>query len=163
MKKRYLFLFLVLVAVLSGALVQAQESRPETGTFVKDTLRNGYGELTIINNNEKMDGLAVLTTSNKHPLVAVYIRSNESFKIVGITDGTYEMYFKLGNKWDSIAKFEEKGGQYRLDRLIDFKTTWISRKIEYSSWTIPIDESVPNTSVAAGKVSVTEEEFPDLS
>ena len=152
-----------MVAVLSGALVQADESRPETGTFTKDTLRNGHGELTIINDNNKMDALAVLTASNKNALIAVYIRSNESFKIVGIPDGTYEMYFKLGNKWDNIAKFKEKGGQYRLDRPMDFKTTWNSRGMEYSTWTLAIEGAVPNSNVASGKVSVPEEEFPDLS
>ena len=159
MQKRYLISFLVLVAVLSGASVQAQESRPETGTFVKDTLRNGFGEFTIINDNHKMDALAALTDSKKHTLVAVYIRSNESFQIPGIMDGTYEMYFKLGNKWDSIAKFKVKGGQYRLDRPIDFKTTWESRKTIYSTWTLAMEEAVLNSNV----VSMPEEEFPDLS
>jgi len=161
MLKGYLFSVLVLITLIDGASVLAQESRPETGTFGKDTIRDGLGELTIINDNHKLDALAVLTNLYKVPLIAVYIRSNESFKISGIVDGTYGLYFKLGNKWyGNSVKFTEKGGQYRLDRSIDFKTTQTSGGVEYSTWTVALEEAVPDANMAAGKVPVSEEDFP---
>lgn len=161
MFKGYMLSVFVLVTLICGASVQAQESRPETGTFVKDTMRGGLGELTIINDNHKQDALAVLTNSDKAALIAVFIRSDESFTISGIADGTYDVYFKLGNKWDSnSAKFSEKGDHYRLDRPIVFETTQTLDGIEYCAWTLALKNAVDNANMAARKVPVSESEFP---
>jgi hypothetical protein len=72
-----------------------------TGTMVGDTLRDGLGELTIINinDNSKMDALAALTDSRKEPPIKVFMRAAESSKISGIADGSDDMYFRLGNRW----------------------------------------------------------------
>ena len=162
MIKNFLLLIPILVTISSIASVQAQEpQRPNTGTFVKDQVRDGYGELTIINDNSMQDALVVLTDTAKVPRIAVYIRSGDSFTISGIVDGTYEVYFKFGNKWDgSSTNFVERGNQYRLGRPIDITTTWKSDRVEYNIWKLALEEAVPNANMAIGKVPVSEWEFP---
>ena len=165
MTRKFLLLAFVLAAIICEASVLAQDARPDTGTFMKDILRDGLGELTIINNNHKQDALVILTSTDEKPLVAVFIRSDDSFKISGISDGTYDIFFKLGNKWDSnSAKFAEKGGHYRLDRPIAFETTMTPTSdtitTRYTTWTLALEEAVPDANMTAGKVPVSEEEFP---
>jgi hypothetical protein len=61
---------------------------------VKDTIRNGHGELTVINDNSQMDAVAllnVLNTTDKGPILAAYIRSKDSFTISGIEDGSHDI------------------------------------------------------------------------
>ena len=165
MFKRSLRLIYVLLVLISGASVLAQDSRPHTGTLIKDTVRGGLGELTIINDNHNLDALVMLTSPDKVPQISVFIRSGELLKISGIADGTYDVYFKLGNKWDgSSAKFTENGGHYRLDRPLVFETTRTSTshtiKTGYTTWTVALEEAVPDANIAARKVAVSEDEFP---
>jgi hypothetical protein len=134
---------------------------PNTGTFLKDTIRKGYGKLTVIDDNPKMDAVAVLNPSNNGPKLAVYIGSNDSFTISGIEDGLYDMYFEIGNIWNSSSKkFTDKGGFYRLDRSLLFETTKGANRIEYRTWTVALEAAAPNANVAVGKVPISEEEFP---
>jgi len=159
--KRYLLSTFILMSLIVGAIVQAQEYRPGTGTFIKDMQRNGLGELTIINDDSRRDALAVLADLNKEPFIKVFIRAGESFKISGIDDGLYNMYFKLGNKWNQVdSKFLEDEIRYKLDRSLEFKTEETPDGILYSTWTVALKEAVSDANEAVGKVPVSEEEFP---
>jgi hypothetical protein len=138
-----------------------QDVRPMTGTIVKDTLRDGLGELTIINDNSKMDAFAVLTDSQKEPIIKVFIRAGESFKISGIEDGSYDMYFRLGNRWrQDGSRFDKDEVRYKLDRALPFETVSMMDGISYSTWTVALQEAVPNANEAMSKIPVSEEEFP---
>jgi hypothetical protein len=137
------------------ALRYERKARPETGTCVKDTSRNGHGVLTIINGNHAQDVLAVLARSDDEPLISVFIRAGESFKISGIDDGEYKVRFSFGKTFDRKSnEFIEEGGYYQLDQPIIFKTTsestldkktigWESWTFWYTSWTITLDETGP--------------------
>jgi hypothetical protein len=59
--RQKLMVFIILYLLLFGVSnIQAEPNRPETGTYIKDTERNGYGILTI-HNNWTMDTVGVLT------------------------------------------------------------------------------------------------------
>jgi len=140
---------------------QSQESRPETGTFMKDTQRDGLGRITIINDNNKMDALAVLTDLTKKPLISVYIRGGESFNISNIKDGSYDLYFKLGNQWNQDnSKFSENEARYKLGEPLQFTTKETWDGTQYSTWTISLAEAVPDANRTIDKVPVSVEEFP---
>lgn len=161
--KRCIVAILILIALVSVATIQAQEYRPETGTFVKDTLRNGLGELKVINDNPQMDAVAILNIADKGAVLAVYIRSKTSFTISGINDGSYDMYFEIGNTWNSSSdRFTDGGGFYRLDRSLPFETIERFDGTEYSAWTVALEEAAPNANEAGRKISVNEDDFPDL-
>ena len=109
--------------------------------MIKNISRNGYGVLTI-HNNWTMDTVAVLTDDNLKPLMAVYIRSKDSFKFDKIDDGSYGLYFTIGNNWDPDAKkFGDLLGYYRYNPSLVFQTTENDSDIEYSVFELDLYES----------------------
>jgi len=95
----YLIILILLLVVLTQALPAA---RPETGTIIRDTIRNGDG-LLVIYNNWTMDTVAVLTDRWDKPKVAVYLRTKDALEIDGLKDGEYSLYFTIGSGWNSSA------------------------------------------------------------
>ncbi len=161
MSIKFVLVWIVLILIILPAF--GQDYRPETGTFIKNTLRDGLGELTIINDNPQMDAVAVLNTADKGLFLAVYIRSKTSFTISGIEDGSYDVYFEMGNSWNSNSgRFSDEGGFYRLDRPLPFETIEKAEGIEYDGWTVALEAAVPDANQVGRKISVNEEEFPDL-
>ena len=52
-----------------------------------------------------------LCKENKTGIVvgAVYIRGGDVFKLIGIEDGSYDLYFKQGQSWNaSLQKFDAR-------------------------------------------------------
>ncbi len=152
-------LILIIIAVLilcSGALSQVP-ARPETGTFIRDTDRSGYGLLTI-HNNWTMDTVAVLTDEDAKPLVAVYLRSRETLNTTGIKDGSYGLYFTVGSLWDAKAgKFRSVLGYYRYNAPLVFETKDSGDSIEYSVFELDLYEA------GASNFMPDIFQFPDLS
>ena len=104
-----------------------------------------------------MDTVAVLTDKNVKPLVVVYIRSRDSLKITKIEDGSYGLYFTVGDLWDSKArKFSSVMGYYRYNPLLVFQTNETANDIEYSVFELDLYE--------AGASNFVPEifDFPDL-
>lgn len=92
---------LVILVLCSISASQSTE-RPETGTYIRDTTRNGDG-LLVIYNNWTMDTVAVLTDRWDKPKVAVYLRTRDALEIDGIRDGEYGLYFTIGDGWNAAA------------------------------------------------------------
>ena len=150
-----LFIALVLF-ILCSTSVSQPTFRPETGTLIKDFARNGYGEL-IIHNNWTMDTVAVLTDSKVKPILAVYIRSKDSYKINKIEDGSYGLYFTVGNLWDAQArKFRSVLGYYRYNPSLVFQTNENETDIEYSIFELDLYEA------GASNFVPEQFDFPDL-
>jgi hypothetical protein len=151
-----LFIALVLF-ILCSTSVSQPTFRPETGTLIKDFARNGYGEL-MIHNNWTMDTVAVLTDSKVKPILAVYIRSKDSYKIDKIEDGSYGLYFTVGNLWDAQArKFRSVLGYYRYNPSLVFQTNENETDIEYSIFELDLYEA------RASNFVPEQFDFPDLS
>ena len=103
----------------------------------------------------------MITNLNKEPLIKIFIRARESFRVTGMEDGSYDMYFKLGNKWNrDYSTFDENEMRYKLDRPLLFETVEDNTGISYSTWTVALEEAVPNANEAMGKIPVSKEEFP---
>jgi hypothetical protein len=150
-------LFVALALLILCSMSVSQPSfRPETGTLIKDFARNGYGEL-IIHNNWTMDTLAVLTDSKVKPILAIYIRSKDSYKINKIEDGSYGLYFTVGNLWDAQArKFRSVLGYYRYNPSLVFQTNDTDTDIEYSIFELDLYEA------GASNFVPEQFDFPDL-
>jgi hypothetical protein len=157
-------ILLALIVLMLVSISVLAEARPFTGTYMKDTISVGHGELKIINDNPQFDAVAVLkdTTDERH-MLAIHIRSNESYKYSGIGEGSYNLYYEIGNNWNrSSNKFTDKVGFYRLDRSLLFKRTSIPNGYEYSIWTVALESAAPNANEPGQKVSVNEDDFPAL-
>jgi len=128
----------------------------KTGTIIRQAgARNGQGQLSI-GNGLDLDAVAVLQRNDSAVLVAVYVRGQDSFTLTSIPDGTYELYFTLGEDWDSTeAKFTRRRNLSRFDDPFPFQTTATT----YSTWSVTLHPVAGGT---AGTESVPEGEFPDL-
>jgi len=128
----------------------------DTGTFVKDSRRNGQGQLTV-RNLYSLDTVFVLTTLDNAPVTAVYVRSNDSSPVQGIPDGTYYLFYILGEYWDSgLARFTRNSEYYRDEDTLTFVTT----STKFTTWEVtlnppPDEETVPSLPVNA-------DQFPNL-
>lgn len=144
----------------TGVLVTQtyRPDRPKTGSLVSGrNLDNGYGALEVDNTAGSGDAVVVLTRSgSKTPLMAFYLRKGEVFHNSGIGDGTYDLYFILGEGWDPGAK-EFTSGQ----RFQKFEDPLVYETIgnQYTEYTVTL------YGVSDGNAetdTVSEENFPDL-
>jgi hypothetical protein len=153
---RLLMCIAFVIFLLCSTVISQPIARPQTGDLIKDVARNGYGEL-LIHNNWTMDTVAVLTNDKVRPILAVYIRSKDSYKITKIEDGSYGLYFTVGNLWDAQAKkFRSVLGYYRYNPPLVFQTNENKTDIEYSIFELDLYE--------AGASNFVPEQFdyPDL-
>ena len=145
------------IFILCSLSVSQSASRPETGTYIRDTQRDGYGLLTI-HNNWTMDTVAVLTDQNVKPLLVVYLRTKESLDITGIKDGDYGLYFTIGDQWDGQAgRFSNVYGYYRYNTPLLFVTDDTGNKIQYSIFELDLYEA------GASNFLPDQFQFPDIS
>ncbi len=130
--------------------------RLATGTIIRASgARNGAGELTV-GNELDLDGVAVLSQEGGGLMVAVYILNHGSHTITGIPDGTYALYFALGEDWDAEqAKFTRKQRLSRFEDLFSFTTT----STTYTGWSVTLHPVAGGT---GSTESVPEGQFPDL-
>jgi len=142
---------LVILILCSLSAAQSAE-RPETGTYIRDTARNGYG-LLVIYNNWTMDTVAVLTDRWDKPKVAVYLRTRDALEIEGIRDGEYGLYFTIGDGWNASAgDFNTVYNHVRFPPLV-FETD----DENYTIQEVELQEAVA-TNFVPGQF-----QFPDIS
>ena len=160
MQKKIAFLSIIAAMILCLVSVLAQELRPETGTVIKECKMDGRGELDIINNGTN-DAVVVLAV-NKTGIVdaAFYIRAGDIFNLIGIEDGSYDLYLKQGQNWNAgLQRFIANFSQSRMHDPITFETIKIPEGIRHSVAQITIKERQDGNAIA---VPVDDEVFPDL-
>ena len=83
----------------------------------------GMGELNI-DNGTNMDALAKLVRSYPHKSVyTVYIKAKSIYRMNGISDGYYDIYFAHGQDWDkSNQKFLVNASYSKFEDGFDFVT-----------------------------------------
>jgi hypothetical protein len=120
------------IFILCTLSVSAPIERPDTGFYIKDMHREGYG-LLVIYNNWTMDTVAVLTDKKVKPKLAVYLRAKDALEVNGIEDGEYGLYFTIGNGWNAgEGKFDKVYGYYRYNTPMLFETKDVGEEIEYT-------------------------------
>lgn len=105
--------------------------RLSNGTFIKEAVpRDGEGNLEI-DNGQDLDAIAVMTTLTDTPIFSVYVQAQSQFKIEGIRDGTYKLFFMLGEDWDSAtgrftrkARYEVFEDTFRYTTTLTTATIW---------------------------------------
>ena len=107
---------------MHSVCIQQPSDRPETGTYIRDMHRDGYG-LLVIYNNWTMDTVAVLTDKNVKPKLAVYLRAKDALEIDGIEDGKYGLYFTIGEGWNA-----GEGSLWMSTAIIATTPQWSSRQ-----------------------------------
>jgi hypothetical protein len=128
--------------------------RPATA-ILKRYRTGGFGELTVKNGNDR-DGMIVLTALDDQPVLAAYIRAEDSLLMDDIPDGVYRLYYSQGKAWDAARMhFTEDVSQRRFEESLGFTTT----ATEYSIWEVTLYQ------VAGGNAStepVDPGDFPSV-
>ncbi len=140
------------ILILCSLCICQSAERPETGTYIRDTTRNGYG-LLVVYNNWTMDTVAALTDRWDKPKVAVYLRTRDALEIEGIRDGEYGLYFTIGDGWNAAAgDFNTVYNHVRFPPLV-FETD----DENYTIQEVELQEAVA-TNFVPGQF-----QFPDIS
>jgi hypothetical protein len=85
--------------------------------------RGGLGEF-VLHNRDIADSLVIATLYlEKDPIIAVYIRSGDSFTIDGFDDGLYDLYVSFGENWSpEIKQFTNNMAFFRAFPSPRFRT-----------------------------------------
>ncbi len=116
-------------------------TRPKNGKVITNKLKGGRGKLTIENGNDS-DAILILAkkSSPKKALLVVYVRAGKDATVKSIKDGTYIVYYGLGERWDAKSKAFTVGGERRrFEDTIKFKTIRTSTMITWDNWTLTLN------------------------
>lgn len=125
----------------------------------RDRAGKGWGTLTI-SNGTPYDGNAVLTflDDRRKPIWGVYVRSNENFKVTGIQDGVYCLFFTTGSEWDDVRRrFMQPIRHTVFEDAFSFTTTEHNNVVNYQTFTATLHVVEDGN---AETEPVDEDEFP---
>jgi hypothetical protein len=102
--------------------------------MLEDLSPGGHGEL-LIKNGTDADALVILAGMNDRAVKTAYIRASKSFRITGIRDGTYRLYYSKGEAFSKATRRFTKNATYqRLDATIEFTST----ATQYTTWEVTL-------------------------
>jgi plastocyanin len=139
----------------SETLTVVKIERPANGSIISRSMGSGQGVLTI-KNGRSQDALVVLTGVNSpgSPLLAVYVRANNTTTVRNIADRIYDVYFTHGNDWEKYSKqFTADVSHMKFRDSLSFSTT----STQYTIYEITV-HSVPEGTAAIDYVSP--DQFP---
>ncbi len=131
----------VTVGDLEEKLVVWDITRPKNGKVMTNKIKGGRGRLTIENGND-IDAVLILAkkSSPKKAVMVVYVRAGKDATVKSIKDGTYIVYYSLGERWDAKSKAFTVGGERRrFEDTIKFKTNRTSTMITWKDWTLTLN------------------------
>ncbi|MBE1561144.1 hypothetical protein [Nonomuraea africana] len=121
--------------VVPVKVAKKQNRRLANGTFLRSGQRTGRGSLQIDNGASRDAVVTVLR--GKAKAFSVYVRRKSSFKVRGVRDGTYEVYFTHGADWDGRA-FTRSCSFERFEKSVRYRTTYTSTQIRWHDWRVTL-------------------------
>lgn len=123
--------------------------RPFTG-LIRHTQGDGQGQLSISNSSGK-DGVVVLATQDNQTVVSAYIRDGDPFRMTGIRDATYIIFFSAGSNWNgNQSRFTTNASNQRFDDALSFTTSGGS----YTIWEVTLHAVAGGTASTSGVPSI---------
>ncbi|MEV4566756.1 hypothetical protein AB0K12_23560 [Nonomuraea sp. NPDC049419] len=112
--------------------------RLRNGAFVKKggTL-DGRSSLEIDNGGSLDAVVTALRGGSK--VFSVYVRRKATFKVKGVRDGNYKIYFTHGTDWDGTSgAFTRDCSFERFEKTVKFKTTYTATQILWHDWRLTL-------------------------
>ncbi|MEV1178933.1 hypothetical protein [Nonomuraea sp. NPDC049784] len=114
-----------------------QTRRLGNGSFIRRSTFNGRSSLEIDNGGSRDAVVTVVKGGSK--AFSVYVRKNSKFKVKGVRDGTYKVYFTHGVDWDGKSKsFTRECSFEKFEKSVKFKTTFTATQIRWHDWRITL-------------------------
>ncbi|MEU4831019.1 hypothetical protein [Streptosporangium sp. NPDC023615] len=124
-------------SVISVKAAKERDRRLSNGSFIASESRSGRGSLELRNGSPR-DAVVVMVRGGRK-VVSVYVRKKAKFKIQGVRDGNYKIYYTFGEDWDSKARtFTRKCDFEQFGKSVRFTTTRTATHIRWSVWTITL-------------------------
>ncbi|MDF2707072.1 MAG: hypothetical protein K0R62_2724 [Nonomuraea muscovyensis] len=133
-----------------------QSRRLGNGTFIRRGGLGGRSSLQI-HNGDSRDAVVTLVRG-KTKALSVYVRKKAKYKIQGVGDGSYKIYFTHGVDWDGKSRaFTRDCGFERFQETVKFKTTYTATRIRWHDWRITLHAISGGNAKTTG---VDPEDFP---
>lgn len=114
-----------------------QSRRLKNGAFIRKSSLGGRSSLEIDNGGARDAVVTVMKGGSK--AFSVYVRKRAKFKIKGVRDGSYKIYFTHGVDWDGKKKtFTRDCSFERFQKSVTFKTTVTATQILWHDWRITL-------------------------
>ncbi|MFI6598386.1 hypothetical protein ACIBHX_19180 [Nonomuraea sp. NPDC050536] len=122
------------VTVKSGA---KQNRRLGNGAFIKSGSLTGRSYLEIDNGASRDSVVTLMRGGSK--VFTVYVRRKSKFKVRGVRDGSYKIFFTHGVDWDGKTRsFTRQCSFERFQESVKFKTTYTATQIRWHDWTVTL-------------------------
>ncbi|TDD19749.1 hypothetical protein [Nonomuraea diastatica] len=122
------------VGVTAG---KKQTRRLRNGSYVRKGALNGRSSLEIDNGGGRDAVVTAVRGGSK--AFSVYVRKNATFKVRGVRDGTYRIYFTHGVDWDGKRKaFTRQCSFERFQKTVKFRTTYTATQIRWHDWRVTL-------------------------
>ncbi|MFG1695512.1 hypothetical protein [Nonomuraea sp. NPDC049309] len=112
--------------------------RLRNGAFVrKGGTLDGRSSLEIDNGGNLDAVVTALRGGSK--VFSVYVRKKATFKVKGVRDGKYKIYFTHGTDWDGkTGAFTRNCSFERFEKTVTFKTTYTATQILWHDWRLTL-------------------------
>ncbi|MBF8192940.1 hypothetical protein ITP53_46150 [Nonomuraea sp. K274] len=111
--------------------------RLSNGSFIRQGTLNGRSSLEIDNGGASDAVITVMRGGSK--AFSVYVRKKTKFKVKGVRDGNYKIYFTHGVDWDAKSRaFTRDCSFERFQKTVTFKTTFTATQIRWHDWRITL-------------------------
>ncbi|WP_433360662.1 hypothetical protein [Streptosporangium sp. CA-115845] len=122
-------------SVISVKAPKKRTRRLSSGKFITSERRPGRAFLEL-RNGSRQDAIVVLVRG-KRKAVTVYVRKKSKFKIRGVRDGSYKIYYAFGEDWDSKARsFTRSCSFEQFGKSLRFRTVHTATQVRWTDWTI---------------------------
>ncbi|WP_157245187.1 hypothetical protein [Nonomuraea typhae] len=114
-----------------------QSRRLKTGQFLKKESLTGRSSMQI-HNGASRDAVVTLMRGDTKAF-SVYVGKKKKYKVSGVRDGKYRIYFTHGVDWDGKSKaFTRDCSFERFQSSVRFKTTYTATQIRWNDWKITL-------------------------
>ncbi|GAA3022106.1 hypothetical protein [Streptosporangium longisporum] len=138
-------------SVVSVKAAKERDRRLSNGSFIVSESRTGRGSLEVRNGNPQ-DAVVIMTRGGRKA-VGVYVRKKSNFKIQGVRDGNYKIFYTFGEDWDAKARtFTRSCDFQQFGKSVRFTTVTTATQIRWSTWRITL-HSVVGGNVKPKKVN----------
>ncbi|MEV0629048.1 hypothetical protein [Nonomuraea wenchangensis] len=123
--------------VVEVKAARKQTRRLGNGSFVRRGSFGGRSSLEIDNGATRDAVVTVMRGKSK--AFSVYVRRKATFKVKGVRDGSYKIYFTHGVDWDGRNKaFTRQCSFERFQKSVTFRTTVTATQIRWHDWRVTL-------------------------
>jgi ribosomal protein S27E len=137
-------------------LIQNNRSLPSS-QVIEPFATEGRGSLSVFNGNSSDAYIKLVDTLSNELVASFYVKSNSTFTLEGVPDGSYKVIFASGEDWDSNTQsFTMNKSFTEFETTLNFRTIQYTDEIRYSIHEITLHQ-VENGNVMTSEVD--EQEF----